>query len=320
MFATVGTMNADRQVRPAPPSEETDSTSGAGAVAELLSLLDLAPAGHDRFRAASHAVSLPFVFGGQVAAQAVAAAHRTVPSERRVEALHAVFLAPGDPSRILDLEVRRLRDGRSFSTRQVTVTQQGAPVFTALLSFHADEPEIEHFERPAAVPPPPQRLPRLADWLGPYTEQLPAWWSQPRAIDLRYPRQPPHVLTEPREAVGRQQLWMRTAAPLPERPDLPGLHACVLTYASDMTLLDPVMLRHRLSWYTGEVRAASLDHTVWFHRPVQADEWLLYDQESPTAHGGRALARGQVFDADGVLLASVAQEGVVRLLRRPAAD
>jgi acyl-CoA thioesterase-2 len=311
-------MPPDRQVDPPGPSTGPPGAAATGAVAELLELLDLAPAGSDRFRAASHAISLPFVFGGQVAAQAVAAAHRTVPPQRRVESLHAMFLAPGDPARALDLEVQRLRDGRSFSARHVTVTQGATPVFTAMLSFHAEEAGIEHAESPSTVPPDPHDLPTLDTWLAPHTERLPAWWVRPGAIDLRYPQQPPHVLTQPGDPVGRQQLWMRAAAPLPERDDLPGLHACVLTYASDLTLLDPVMLRHRLSWYAGQVRAASLDHAIWFHRPVRADSWLLYDQDSPTAHGGRALARGQIFDAAGLLCASVAQEGVVRITDAPA--
>ncbi|MCX9192403.1 acyl-CoA thioesterase II [Carbonactinospora thermoautotrophica] len=279
-------------------------------VAELLDLLDLTPIATDEFIGRNPERSLPFVFGGQVAAQSLAAAGRTVDSDRSVHSLHAYFLRAGDPTRPIRYRVERTRDGRSFSARRVVASQEGGVIFTLAASFHIAEDGLDHQIAMPAVPP-PDTLPRLETWLAPHTERLPSWWRGPMAVDLRYVDEPPHVLTRERDWQPRQALWMRADG---ELPDDPLVHVCVLTFASDLTLLDPVLLAHGISWYTGRVRAASLDHALWFHRPLRADRWLLYAQESPTASGARGLARGSVFDAEGTLVATVMQEGLIRLL------
>ncbi|KUL52577.1 acyl-CoA thioesterase [Streptomyces sp. NRRL F-4489] len=288
------------------------------ALRSLLDLLDLERIEHDIFRGQSRSSIVPRVFGGQVAAQALVAAGRTVPADRPPHSLHAYFLRPGDPGAPLIYTVDRVRDGRSFTTRRVVAVQHGRPVFHLTASFHAPEDSALDHQEPMPPAPDPLTLPTQAELLPRYADRfrdpgvLERLLEARAAIDLRYVTPPPFADPgTPREP--RTQVWFRTDGKLDGPEDLPLLHICLVTYVSDMTLLDSVLLAHgRGGWAVGDVVGASLDHAMWFHRPLRADEWLLYDQESPTAGGGRGLGVGRIFSADGRLVGSVVQEGVVR--------
>ncbi|MBH1932940.1 acyl-CoA thioesterase II [Streptomyces sp. AV19] len=287
---------------------------------ELLALLDLERIEEDIFRGTSRDAVIPRVFGGQVAAQALVAAGRTVPEDRPPHSLHAYFLRPGDPGRPIVYTVDRIRDGRSFTTRRVVAVQHGRPIFHLSASFQVHEEGLEHQEPmpsapdPLGLPTAAELLPRYADRFG-GPDVLAKLLEARGAVDLRYADEPPFgsvgAAREP-----RSQVWFRTNGKL---ADDPLLHVCLATYVSDMTLLDSVLLAHgRGGWAVGDVVGASLDHAMWFHRPFRADEWLLYDQESPTSQGGRGLARGRIFTMDGRLVVSVIQEGLVRVPRARA--
>jgi acyl-CoA thioesterase-2 len=300
----------------------TDSTDPAEptALQQLLDLLDLERVEEDIFRGDSRFAVVPRVFGGQVAAQALVAACRTVPRGRLPHSLHAYFLRPGDPGAPIVYTVDRIRDGRSFTTRRVVAVQHGQPIFHLSASCQAYEEGLEHQE-PMPDAPDPETLP-TAEELMPRHAHLfddPAvperLLAARAAVDLRYAGDPPFASAgTPRPP--RSQVWFRTNGKLDGALDDPMLHICLTTYVSDMTLLDSVLLAHgRGGWAVGDVVGASLDHAMWFHRPFRADDWLLYDQESPTAQGGRGLAHGRLFTRDGRLVASVIQEGVVRVPR-----
>jgi acyl-CoA thioesterase-2 len=250
------------------------------------------------------------VFGGQVAGQALVAAGRTVPPDRRVHSLHAYFIRPGDPAVPLVYLVERVRDGRSFTTRRVTVVQHGKTIFTLSASFQ--QPEVggfEHFMPMPQVPGPEEVEPtwvRLQRLFGPVAED----YSRDSPIDIRHVGPlSVEVERDPSLASDSNIVWLRADG---ELPDDPLLHVCLMTYASDMTLLDTVLHAHRVSWSEGTIVGASLDHAMWFHRPFRADEWLLYAQDSPSATGGRGLARGEVYTRGGQLVVSVVQEGLLR--------
>jgi acyl-CoA thioesterase-2 len=281
---------------------------GQPVLDRLVALLDLEKIEENIFRGVSPAHSPVRVFGGQVAGQALVAAGRTVPEERRVHSLHAYFIRGGDPSVPIVYEVDRIRDGRSFTTRRVVAVQHGKAIFSLSASFQKDEPGIEHAETMPAGVPAPETLPTLTERAEGYAIGA---HSRPRPIDLRYVNEPPWVTRETGEPPARNQVWMRADGKL---PDDRLLHVCVLTYASDMTLLDSVLARHGVYWDTDKVLGASLDHALWFHRPFRADEWFLYDSASPTASGARGLATGRFFAADGTLIATVVQEGLLRVL------
>ena len=271
------------------------------ALDALVDLLDLEPLEVNLFRGLSPDDHRQRVFGGQVAGQALVAAGRTVDDgRRRVHSLHAYFLRPGDPAVPIIYDVDRIRDGRSFTTRRVVAIQHGQAIFNLAASFHADEPGFEHQAAMPATDLPPLGVDRDAE---------------PKAIDMRpVPGQLPGP-SFPGQPPGQAKVWFRADGRL---PDDPLLHACVVAYASDLTLLDTTLSPHDLSIETtpGRIMLASLDHAMWFHRPFRADEWLLYDQDSPVSHGARAFARGAMFDAaTGDLVASVVQEGLVRPLR-----
>jgi acyl-CoA thioesterase-2 len=275
---------------------------------KLLDLLDLEQIELDIFRGRSPEERVQRVFGGQVAGQALVAAGRTVPDGRPVNSLHAYFIRPGDPAVPLVYTVDRVRDGRSFTTRRVSAIQHGRPIFTLSASFHRDEPGPVHSD-PMPEVPPPDEIPRTVDRLEKLFGALPAQFRE-SPIDLRSVG----PLTfeaerDPSLRTTRNLVWLRVEG---ELPDDPLLHVCLMTYASDLTLLDSVLLGHGLSWADGKTSGASLDHAMWFHRPFRADRWLLYAQESPVAAGGRGLARGEVFTADGELVVSVVQEGLIR--------
>ncbi|MFD8972505.1 MULTISPECIES: acyl-CoA thioesterase II [Streptomyces] len=279
----------------------------------LLDLLDLERIEQDIFRGESRPSIVPRVFGGQVAAQALVAAGRTVPEDRLAHSLHAYFLRAGDPGAPIVYTVDRIRDGRSFTTRRVVAVQHGHPIFHLSASFQAYEEGLDHqVDMPAA--PDPESLPTAAEMLPRHLprEVADRLVESRAAVDLRYADTPPWgSVGEPREP--RSQVWFRTNGKL---ADDHLLHVCLATYVSDMTLLDSVLLAHgRGGWAVGDVVGASLDHAMWFHRPFRADEWLLYDQESPSASGGRGLGQARIWTQDGKLAISVIQEGVVRVPR-----
>ena len=275
----------------------------------LLELLDLEQFEVNIFRGRSPEERVQRVFGGQVAGQALVAAGRTVPSDRPVHSLHAYFIRPGDPTVPLVYTVDRVRDGRSFTTRRVSAIQHGRAIFTLSASFHLPEPGPEHaIPMPAA--PPPDQVERLSDRLARlFGDDVPRELRD-NPIDLRsVGPQSVEAFRDPSLRRTQNMVWLRVDGAL---PDDPLLHVCLMTYASDMTLLDTVLLGHGLSWMDGRTTGASLDHAMWFHRPFRADQWLLYAQESPIAHGARGLARGEVFTAAGDLVVSVVQEGLIR--------
>ncbi|HEY6379209.1 MAG TPA: acyl-CoA thioesterase II [Candidatus Dormibacteraeota bacterium] len=278
---------------------------------ELVTLLDLEPEDGDVFKGRSREVALPWVFGGQVAAQALAAAGRTVRGGP-VHSLHAYFLRPGDPAAPIRYHVDRLRDGRSFTTRAVVATQRAGPIFTLCASFHRDEPGLDH-QPPAPEVPAPETLRAFEDLLAPWPERLREWWPLMGAFETRCVDPPPVAVAQTGAPQPRTRLWMRTRGPL---RDDPLDHACLLTYASDIYLLDTAAQRHGFDLASPGVMAASLDHAMWFHRNFRADEWLLFDHESPSAGGGRALLRAAIFSRAGRLVASVVQEGLIRRGRR----
>lgn len=282
------------------------------ALDELLEILDLEELEVNLFRGRSPEENRQRVFGGQVAGQALVAAGRTV-QQGRVHSLHAYFLRPGDPLVPIIYEVDRIRDGSSFTTRRVIAIQHGKAIFNLSASFHVDEIGVEHqLSMPSADPP--EGLPtfqeRMAPWIERRAQARNEWYQRPRPIDQRYLAPIGTKLEDPNE-IPPQRVWMRADGVL---PDDPLLHACVVAYASDMSLLGSAMVPHGLSWDDPAVMSASLDHAMWFHRPFRADEWFLYDQESPWAGGARALARGEIYSSDGTLCASVVQEGLVRMV------
>jgi acyl-CoA thioesterase-2 len=283
------------------------------ALDQVLDLLDLEQIEVDIFRGRSpEGERRQRVFGGQVAGQALVAAGRTVPEDRPVHSLHAYFIRPGDPTVPLIYLVERVRDGRSFTTRRVTTIQHGKTIFTLSASFHRDEPGVEHADPMPDVPPPDAiatTAERMEKLFGPSVRE----WYDGNPIDIR------HIgplsfeaERDPSLRTTRNTVWLRVDGDL---PDDPLLHVCLMTYASDMTLLDSVLLAHGLSWADGRTTGASLDHAMWFHGPFRADRWLLYAQDSPVARGSRGLARGEVYTSDGDLVVSVVQEGLVRTSR-----
>jgi acyl-CoA thioesterase-2 len=283
------------------------------ALDQVLDLLDLEQIEVDIFRGRSpEGERRQRVFGGQVAGQALVAAGRTVPEDRPVHSLHAYFIRPGDPAVPLIYLVERVRDGRSFTTRRVTTIQHGKTIFTLSASFHRDEPGVEHADPMPDVPPPDTiatTAERMEKLFGPSVRE----WYDGNPIDIR------HIgplsfeaERDPSLRTTRNMVWLRVDGDL---PDDPLLHVCLMTYASDMTLLDSVLLAHGLSWADGRTTGASLDHAMWFHGPFRADRWLLYAQDSPVARGSRGLARGEVYTSDGDLVVSVVQEGLVRTSR-----
>jgi len=253
------------------------------------------------------------VFGGQVLAQGVVACGRTVRAveggaDRRLHSIHAYFMRPGDDTRPITFSVERMRDGRSFSTRRVHAIQHGKPILSMSASFQSPGRGMDH-QDPMPDAPGPMTVPSLAEVFGGIDHPGARHISQERAIDLRHVEG--NLFVAPAtEQVADQRVWMRAIG---ELPDDPLLHEAVLAYASDYSLLESTLRRHGKGWRTPGLRAASLDHAMWFHRPARADEWLLYAQHSPSAQGGRGLGVGRMFTESGVLVATVAQEGMLRI-------
>jgi acyl-CoA thioesterase-2 len=274
----------------------------------LLDLLDLKPGeAEDTFVAHSTRHVATRVFGGQVLAQALVAAGRTIPAGRPTHSIHAYFLRPGDLETPIVLAVDRLRDGRSFSARRVQALQNDVPILSMIASFAADGPGPEHADTAPAVALPGE-LPSLADVWGHVDNPLARYWAHEQPLDLRFVT--PSVFVDPQDPPGPvMQAWWRTAAAL---PDDPLIHAAAAVYASDYAILEPVLRRHGKSWMSSGYQMASIDHAMWFHRPMRSDEWVLTDATSPSAASSRGLCTGRMFDAGGRLVASIAQEGLFR--------
>lgn len=281
---------------------------------DLVSLLDLEQIEDNLYRGRQPETSLQRVFGGQVAGQALVAAVRTVPAERSVHSLHAYFLLPGDPAVPLVYDVEHVRDGRSFTTRRVLARQHGKAIFYLTASFQISEDGYDHQDVMPDVPSPDECI-ELAELFERISKAPRAAWDREwAALDIRYAgnsrfSESWQSATHPAMA----RLWMRASG---ELPDDPTTHACVLTYASDLSLLGATLIPHGTYIGSPTVQTASLDHSMWFHRRFRADEWLLYDQVSPSASGARGLAMGRVFTEDGRLVATVAQEGLIRRVSR----
>jgi acyl-CoA thioesterase-2 len=288
------------------------------AVDELLQILDLETLEQNLFRGRSPQSSWQRVFGGQVIGQALVAASRTVDTKDRLpHSLHAYFLIGGDPKVPIIYEVDRIRDGKSFTTRNVKAIQHGQAIFTMSVSFHTEESAFDHQMKMPSVPG-PEKLPTDAELrkniLPSMPEPVRRFFERERPIELRpveFDRYTGKKIED-----GKFNIWIRCTGKL---PDDPAIHQCVLAYASDMALLDASLIPHGRSVFDKRIMAASLDHALWFHRPFRADEWMLYAQDSPNNFGARGFSRGLLFSADGKLIASVAQEGMTRERREPPA-
>jgi acyl-CoA thioesterase-2 len=281
------------------------------ALAGLLRVLDLAAADDeqtDTFVGESQPQPWGRVFGGQVLAQSLAAAQRTVAAARPVHSMHGYFLRAGDSGEPITFAVERLRDGRSFSARRVHALQFGRPILSMIASFQAAAHGLDH-QLPMPDVPPPESLPTLGERYAGRTTMEARYWTRQRPMDLRHVEQPIYLEADPHRST-HQSVWMRAVGRL---PDDPALHAAVLAYASDYSLLEPALRAHGVAWSGSGLKAASLDHAMWWHRPGRADDWLLYVQDSPSAQGARGLGIGRIYSRDGALVASVAQEGMLRV-------
>ena len=280
------------------------------AMDQLLSTLDLEKLEENLFRGSSPQVGWQRVFGGQVIAQALMAAQRTVPEDRFVHSLHAYFIRPGDPSVPIVYQVDRIRDGSSFATRWIVAIQHGRPIFSMSASFQVEEGGLDH-QVPMPAVTPPEELMGEKEFKKLFLVQAPEvvrkYWSQDRPIEIR-PVSLVHYLTK-EKLDPRQDIWVRAVGTVPADRHY---QACILAYLSDMTLLDTSLYPHGTSIFNPKLQVASLDHAMWFHRPCAMDNWLLYTQDSPSASGARGMTRGGLYTRSGTLVASVAQEGLIR--------
>lgn len=285
------------------------------AMQELLSILDLEELEHNLYRGRSPKLNWQRVFGGQTIAQALVAACRTVGPDRHVHSLHSYFMLPGDTKVPIVYQVDRIRDGGTFATRRVVAIQHGRAIFSLEASFQRDEEGLEHqFAMPDGVPPPSslktqRELLEQADHL---PEDIRRFWARERPLEIK-PVNLDHY-TSREKLPPRQNIWMRTTGPVPADRTV---QVAVLAYLSDMTLLDTSTFAHGRAVFDRDLQAASLDHAMWFHRPHPLDGWLLYTQDSPSASGARGFTRGAIYGEDGTLIASVAQEGLIRLRKQP---
>jgi acyl-CoA thioesterase-2 len=296
---------------PVRPDSGTSDPLGPTPLEQVLAVLDVKPdpeAGEDCFAGVSYRPPRERIFGGQVLGQSLMAAAKTVTQTRPVHSLHAYFLRPGDPDVPITFSVERLRDGRSFSARRTHALQLGQPLLSMISSYQEPGEGLDHQVEMPNVPG-PDELPTLEEEFkharSPMVEEL----LSSRPIDVRHVNGALDLVAGPGLAA-EQAVWIRATAKM---PDDQLLHTALMAYASDYSLLESVLRRHGLSWTIPGRKTASLDHAMWFHRPARIDEWLLYTQESPSASGARGLALGRLFTADGVLVASVAQEGMMRI-------
>ncbi|MFM6977428.1 MAG: acyl-CoA thioesterase [Micrococcales bacterium] len=284
-------------------------------LADLLKALTLESQGlnalnEDTFEGPSQWMPHGRVFGGQVLAQSLMAAQQTVSeSDRSVHSMHGYFLRPGDIELPISFTVDRLRDGRSFSTRRVQAFQKDQAIFSMIASFQDHDPGMEHqTEMPKDIPA-PESLPTAAELIGENPHPVAQYWAKARPFDMRHVPSPIYFKVEG-ELVSHQAVWIKSLGDL---PDNKNIHRAAIAYASDYSILESIIRKHGIAWAHPGLKSASLDHAMWFHREGRADEWLLYVQESPSAQGGRGLSLGRIYTRDGVLLASVAQEGMVRV-------
>ena len=279
----------------------------------MLQALDLTDTGartsEDIFTGQSQWSPLGRVFGGQVLAQSLVAAMRTTPEDRVVHSIHAYFLRPGNVDLPITFSVERIHDGRSFSTRRTQAYQEGVPILSMIGSFQDEDEGVEHqIDMPADIPD-PETLPSAAEFLAELEHPVARYWANDRPFDMRHVSAPIFLRIHG-APVAHQAVWIKAVGRL---PDDPNLHRAALAYASDYTILEPILRRHGVAWSTPGIKVASLDHAMWWHRAGRVDEWMLYVQESPNALGGRGLSQGRIYDRAGRLLASVAQEGMVRV-------
>jgi len=288
----------------------------ANVLDDLVSLLSLERIEENLFRGQSQDLGWGTVFGGQVLGQALSAAAQTVPPDRHVHSLHAYFLRPGDVSKPIVYDVDRIRDGKSFTTRRVVAIQGGQPIFNLAASFQIEEPGFEHQE-PMPEAPPPESLKTDQQRFIEAASRLPKFAIErataERPIEIRVASEDDDLFDPPKRPA-RRMVWLKAIDKL---PDNPALHAYLLAYASDFSFVTTSLLPHGVTWLTPKMQIASIDHVMWFHQPsaLRVDDWLLYVMDSPVAHGSRGLARGLIFTKSGALVASTAQEGLIR--RRP---
>ncbi|WP_395449339.1 acyl-CoA thioesterase [Aminobacter sp. UC22_36] len=284
-------------------------------IQELLSILNLEKLEHNLYRGRSPQVAWQRVFGGQTIAQALVAAQRTVEPDRHVHSLHGYFMRPGDITVPIVYEVDRIRDGGSFTTRRVVAIQHGHAIFSLEASFQVDEVGLEYqMPMPLDVPP-PEELKSQRELLAEAThvpEQIRLFWAKERPLELR-PVYAEHYSSRDKLAP-LQKVWIRLTGPVPNDR---ALRCAVLAYLSDMTLLDTATFAHGRGIFDPDIQAASIDHAMWFHREHDLDGWLLYTQDSPSTSGSRGFTRGALYSQDGTLIASVAQEGLIRLRTKP---
>lgn len=278
-------------------------------IADLVDVLTLEQLSETNFQGRTQWMPHGRVFGGQVLAQSLLAAMKTVPEERQVHSLHSYFLRPGDIHKEILFEVEILRDGKSFSARRVRALQDDQPIFVLSTSFQIPAGGAEHQETMPQGLPDPLSLPSASDLLSKFDHPATNYWSKARPFDLRHVSEPIY-LRPAKEQVADQMIWFKAISTLPTEQ---RLQTAALAYASDYTILESVLKRHGLSWAHPGLNTASLDHAMWFHAPAQVNDWMLYVQQSPAAASGRGLAMGSIFAKDGTLLASIAQEGMVRI-------
>jgi acyl-CoA thioesterase-2 len=289
----------------------------SAAMQELLSILDLEKLEHNLYRGRSPRLDWQRVFGGQTIAQALVAAQRTVNPDRHVHSLHGYFMRPGDTKVPIIYEVDRIRDGGSFTTRRVVAIQHGHAIFSLEASFQGEEHGLEHQVPMPLDVPAPDTLMTQQELIGKFGDAVPEgikrYWERDRPIDMK-PVMLKHY-TSREKLAPEQNIWIRTAGPVPADR---ATQAAVLAYLSDMTLLDTSTFAHGRAVFDPDIQAASLDHAMWFHRPHRLDDWILYTQDSPSSQGSRGFTRGALYGRDGTLIASVAQEGLIRLRHQPA--
>jgi len=281
------------------------------AVGELLDILDLEILEHNLFRGRSPKTRWQRVFGGQVIGQALVAAQRTVNNDRHIHSLHGYFMLGGDPKVPIIYEVDRIRDGGSFTTRRVVAIQHGQAIFSMSASFQRQEDGLD-YQAPMPDQPDPETLPSEKQLKEQFIHKAPEhvrkYWEKERPIEVRTTSFE-HYISD-KKLPSEQYVWIRATA---DTPDNQPLQAAILAYASDMTLLDTSLFPHGRKVFDKDLQVASLDHSMWFHRPINVDEWMLYAQDSPSSSGARGLTRGSIYSQSGVLLASTAQEGLIRV-------
>ncbi len=281
----------------------------ADPIADLVDVLNLKRLSETNYVGRTQWMPHGRVFGGQVLSQSLIAAIDSVPVGRSVHSLHSYFLRPGDISKEITFEVENLRDGMSFSARRVKAIQDDLPIFVLSCSFQEPAKGVAHQEQMPENLPDPMSLPSASDLLSKFDHPATNYWSKARPFDLRHVTEPVY-LRPAKEQIANQLIWFRAISPLPleER-----IQTAALAYASDYTILESVLKKHGLSWAHPGLNTASLDHAIWFHEKPNVNEWMLYVQHSPAAQSGRGLAMGSIFSQDGKLLASIAQEGMVRV-------